>query len=293
MFDRPRNWKWMVPGILVGPCLVWWSQWAALEAWRTYAPIPLTVMVVMGLAAVFNGLLYVYHYSADMYAERRASENNTPEVRMFEAAKGMHPEAVKALLTHRRTLWRLKYIPIKDLVDWVLDEAPNVHAGFVDFVLDNSSSLSLMPKRMLSEGSKKFDPEGQVTDYEQYDELTLLMEQKLMVTSAYGSSRQWIPPYTRELARHRFGLDEAVYEEPEGMLETVREQLKPPKTGNGNGRLEQLEAESEPKPQRAKPTTADEVPPLTDEEWENIQKLIGDKTKMSQATWLKLKKAKA
>jgi hypothetical protein len=135
----------------------------------------------------------------------------------------MHPEAVKALLVHRRTIWRLKYVPIKDLVDWVLDEADNVHAGFVDFVLDHSNMTAVMSKRLLSDGSKQFDPEDMVTDYEQYDALILLMQQKLMITQAFGNQApQWLPPYSPELARHRFGLDGAVGEEPEERSEALK-----------------------------------------------------------------------
>lgn len=242
MFDRPRNWKWMVPGALVGPCLVWWSQWAALgEPWVRYAPIPMALTLVLGLAALFNLVLYVYHYSADMYAGVRASQNNTPEVRMFEAARGMHPEAVRALLLQRRTLWRIKYVPVKDLVDWVLDEAPNVHAGFVDFVLERSSGTALMSKRLLSEGSKRFDPDDQVTDYEQYDSLMLLLQAKLMVTGAFGNQApQWLPPWNPDTVRHRFGLDGAVAGEPEAMSEAL---MKVVRSQNAEVRMQKADAQ--------------------------------------------------
>ena len=36
----------------------------------------------------------------------------------------------------------------------------NVHYAFIQFVLDHSNPVSLMAKRELSEGSKKFDPES-------------------------------------------------------------------------------------------------------------------------------------
>lgn len=141
---------------------------------------------------------------------------------MFEAAKGMHPDAVKALLVHRRTVWRVKYIPLKDTVDWILDEAPNVHAGFVDFVLDHSNG-ALMAKRMLVEGSTKFDPEGLVTDYEQYDVLLLLLQSKLMTTAAYGNqSPKFIPPWNVELVRRRFGLDGDGYQVDDGMSAAMK-----------------------------------------------------------------------
>lgn len=208
MFDRPRNWKWMVPAALVAPCLVWWNDWwMAGGMWAELAMIPLAIAIVMVVAAIVNLYLYVMDHQADIYANVQTARNATPEVRMMEAARGMHPEAVKALLVHRRTIWRIKYVARKELVDWVLDDAPTVHAGFVDFVLDHSNGVSLMPKRFLAEGSTRFDPDGQVTDYEQYDDLLLMMQQRLMITQAYGNQApHFLPPWDVAGLRKRFGL---------------------------------------------------------------------------------------
>jgi hypothetical protein len=206
----------MVPAALIAPCLVWWHSWVmAEESWQDLAMVPLGLAAVLLVAALVNAWAYVADHWANVYANIRFVQNSTPEVRMMEAAKGMHPEAVKALLVHRRTLWRIKYVPHKELVDWVLDEAPNVHAGFVDFVLDHSNG-TLMPKRLLAEGSTKFDPDGLVTDYQQYDELLFLMKQKLMCTEAYGNqSPHFLPPWNVDTIRHRFGLDGEGY--PDGV----------------------------------------------------------------------------
>jgi hypothetical protein len=188
--------------------------------------VPACLALIAGLAAAVNLWLYVQSRWADLWAEVQITRNATPEVRMFEAAKGMHPEAVKALLVHRRTIWRMKYIPLRDVVDWVLDEAPNVHGGFVDFVLDHSNG-TLMPKRLLVEGSTKFDPDGLVTDYQQYDDLLMLMQSKLMCTQAYGNQApHFLPPWTVELVRHRFGLDGAGYQVDEEMSEALKAVVK-------------------------------------------------------------------
>lgn len=35
MFDRPRNWKWMVPAALITPLMLLWNVWSmAGEPWR-------------------------------------------------------------------------------------------------------------------------------------------------------------------------------------------------------------------------------------------------------------------
>ncbi|HEY6074700.1 MAG TPA: hypothetical protein VIV15_15270, partial [Anaerolineales bacterium] len=205
--------------------------------------------------ALLNFFLYAWHWSAKTYAEYQAARSTTPEVRMFEASKGMHPDAVKALLVHRRSVWRIKYVPLKDTVDWIFDEIPTVHAGFVDFVLDHSSGVSVMSKRLLSEGSKQFDADELVTDYQQYEDLIYYMQAKLMCTQAYGNQPpQWLAPWNPELVRHRFGLDGAPYavEEDgisEAMQAVMRAQAKwqgkglqdlavQPVNGNGNGKVQ-------------------------------------------------------
>lgn len=224
MFNETRNWKWMVPGALIAPCLVLFSKlWGdGLGDWKDWSLLPLGLALVLFVATLVNVWAYIAERWSNVYANIRTVQNSTPEVRMFEAAKGMHPDAVKALLVHRRTIWRVKYIPLKDTVDWIMDEAPSVHAGFVDFVLDNSNG-SLMSKRLLSEGSTKFDPEGLVRDYEQYDDLLRLMQAKLMCTAAYGNqSAKFIPPWNVELVRRRFGLDGEGYQVDEGMSEAMK-----------------------------------------------------------------------
>jgi hypothetical protein len=213
----------MVPAALIAPCLVWWNDWSMSGGvYADLAIIPAVLLVILFVAACVNLYLYLQDHNSDIFANVQAARNSTPEVRMFEAAKGMHPEAVKALLVHRRTIWRVKYIPLKDVVDWVLDEAPNVHAGFVDFVLDHSNG-SIMPKRFLSDGSRQYDPDGLVTDYEQYDALIHLMQSKLMITQAFGNQApQLLPPWTAELLRHRFGLDGGGYGVEEAMSEAMK-----------------------------------------------------------------------
>ncbi len=238
MFDRPRNWKWMVPAILIAPCLFWWNDWKmGGDIWEKLAIIPLGLTVVLFIAAIMNFVMYIYAYGADLYANVQEARNSTPEVRMFEAAKGMHPQAVEALLIHRRAIWRIKYVPLKDVADWILDEAPNVHAGFADFMLDHSTSRSVMPKGLLSDKSKQFDPEELVTDYQQYDDFILLLQQKLMCTQAMGNQPpQWLAPWNADLVRHRFGLDGEQYvveEQSEAMAALRRAQERVSANMNG------------------------------------------------------------
>lgn len=203
--NEPRSWKWMVPA-MVGLCLfVWWGT-LPLE-WGRWAWIPLGLALICALAAAMNFALYYGDGWSGIMTSLWAARFRTPEVMMFEAAKGMHPEAVRLLLTQRRIIWRTRYVAQKDLVDWVLDEAPSVHVGFVRFVLEHSTDAALMAKRMLSENSYSFDPDGMVMDREQYDDLMALLQSKLIVTEAFGNqSPQFIPPWKPEALLWRFGI---------------------------------------------------------------------------------------
>lgn len=269
----------MVPAALAGPCIWWWNDWFISGGnWKELAIIPLVITSVLTIAALMNVILYIYAHWTDLYEAVQSARNSTAEVRMFEAAKGMHPDAVKALLLHRRSIWRIKYVPLKDVVDWIFDEAPTVHAGFVDFVLDHSGA-SIMSKRLLSEGSKQFDPEEIVTDYQQYDDLIILMQQKLMCTQAYGNQPpQWLAPWNPDLVRHQFGLDGAPYavtEEnvSEAMKSVMRAQAQWKSNGLKDFGSTQQTAVKRPVVIEQKTSSPDDdFPQLSDEELEVIRK---------------------
>jgi hypothetical protein len=294
LFNEPRSWKWMVPAALIFPSIWWRNDWTmGGDPWKQLAIIPGGLVCVLGIAAFVNLGLYAYHHWAQMYEGVQLVRNSTPEVRMFEAAKGMHPEAVKALLVHRRSIWRIKYVPLKDTVDWIFDELPTVHAGFVDFVLDHSNARSVMSKRLLSDGSKQFDPEELVTDYQQYEDLVNYMQVKLICTQAYGNQApQWLPPWNPEVLRHRFGLDGAPYAvEEEGISEAMQSVLRAQAKWQGNGVKEM--GITEPTP-AAKPTGYEKtaqstvstngngnqkVADVTDEEWQAVQAAMDENKK--------------
>ena len=283
MWNEPRNWKWMIPSTLIPVMFIVWGQMMK-AGWNDMAVLPAGLMIIFSIASLINLVIYGYEHIARIYSDTRSVTHSTPEVRMFEAARGMHPDAVKALLVHRRSIWRIKYVPLQDVVDWIFDEIPMVHAGFVDFVLDHSSEVSVMPKGLLSQGSKQFDAEELFTDYEQYDALIQYMQVKLMCTQALGNQApQWLPPWNPELVRHRFGLDGAPYavEEDgisEAMKSVMRAQARWKEKGFKDlGSTQQVPAAPKPAPgsngngngsNGHKPA---EEPDLTEEEWTAIQ----------------------
>lgn len=216
---EPRNWKWMAPaGVGLVLFVLWGALPAELGAWLW---IPLGLALICALAALMNFWLYLAQGYGDVVNGLLSARYQTPEVRMFEAAKGMHPEAVRLLLTQRRIVWLTRYVAQKDLVDWRLDEAPSVHVGFVRFILEHSTSTGLMAKRLLSENSYSFDPDAKVTDRQQYDDLVVLLQSKLIVTQAFGNQApQFIPPWKPEALLWRFGIVNSDEVEEEGKSAT-------------------------------------------------------------------------
>lgn len=215
--NEPRNWKWMTCAALMVVMIPIWGwmvgKGGALVDW---AIVPIGLGAIFALGTLINLWRYVEAFWTADWIRIRQVMNETPEVLMFQAARTMHPQAVENLLKHRRTLWRVKYIPQKDLVDWVLDEAPSVHVGFVEFVLDHSSDTSMMPKHgFLSEGSKEFDPEGLILDRDQYDDLQRLWQSKGICTQAFGNqAARFMPTWTIELLRHVHGIGAQEIEKP-------------------------------------------------------------------------------
>jgi len=276
MTENPRNWKWMIPSTLAGVFLiVWWNT----QGWGTWAGVWLVLAIVCAVAGLMNFWLYVDDHVSTSRQILIQMRNSTPEVRIAEAMKHMHPDAVAALMMHKRSVWRIRYIPAKDIGDWIYDEAPIIHAGFVEFVLNHSNGRrgELMKKSYLSQGSKQFDPTGVVSDYEQYDALVNLMKSKMMITDALGNQPpKFIPPYTIETLRRYFLLDDdgsVESDEKTVTMQRAARELADAAVGIPAPRaMQEMPAEK-----RAEPSyhpvgmSAREEPELTDEQVEKIK----------------------
>jgi hypothetical protein len=209
MFNEPRNWKWAVPMMLMAPfglAAYWLMQVETI--WISYlACIPGTMMLAMAILAVSNYVRYQVEWRTYVFDQRQRALNVTPVTLLADALKGMHPEAVKVLNRFGvRANWQVGVDTEAGSQEWTL-LGMNVHFGFIEFILENSTRLGLYPKRMLSEGSRKWDRDGMVTDYEQYDELQNWMIGRLMVTRPFGNQpSQFIPPWNPDAVREVMGL---------------------------------------------------------------------------------------
>lgn len=228
MNDGARNWKWIVPG-LAAPMLLMFQLW--INDWAIQAGAPaaqycgLATVPMIGILLIQTWAGFRAYYrqiEVDQLSQKRAALSDTAEVRMAEAMRGMHPETVRLFLKHRLEVWRVREMEGNELVTWVLDADPRINWIFIEYVLRHSNFYNVMPKRLFSDKSFKFDPMGVVTDYEQYDALISLMQRRGWVTEGFGNQPPaWIEPWKPELAARRFGLDISA-EEDEQPVDEVK-----------------------------------------------------------------------
>lgn len=260
MNSEPRVWKWMVPAALMVamfPLGAWVTMIAERNTWEWFGLCSYLVyglMPVLGLQAWAAYQAYYRHLSVQDFIDKRNAMTTTAETRLFDYAHTMHPDTVKMLLMHRKSKWRVKETKLKDLVDWVLDADPRVHVGLVEYVLRHSTQYAMMAmNNHFSDKAFSFDPEKQITDYEQYRAFHRLLVNRMMATEALGNQPgQWIEPWNPDLVGRNFGV---LLEE-----EDVDEVVEVPKV-----------EEAKPKAIVSHPPKVDDVP--TDAEMERIKEL--------------------
>jgi len=220
--NEPRVWKWMVPSALMVammPAAAWVNMVAERNgwAWMLWCSLFLVgTMPLFGIQAWAAFAAYYRHMEIDDYASKRNALSTTAETRLFEYARSMHPETVKLLLLQRKVIWRVKEAKPGEMADWVLDADPTVRVAFVEYVLENSTKVKMMPLNMLSEGAYTFDPEKLVTDREQYHAFHKLLINRGMATEAFGNQPgQWIEPWNPDLVSARWGIRLESWEESE------------------------------------------------------------------------------
>jgi hypothetical protein len=270
MNNDPRVWKWLVPAVgavALVPLGMWINMIASRDGWPWLLwcnCLVVGMMPLLGIQAWAAFTAYYRHLDVEDFSQRRAALSTTAEVRLFEMARTMHPDTVGLLLAHRKMKWRIKEAKQSDLVDWVLDADPRIRVEFVEYLLEHSTPYAMMPISRLSDGAYHFDPDKQVTDYQQYRAFHTILINRMMATESLGSQPgQWIEPWTRELVARQFGI---------GLAEEVEDVPVP-----------------QAKPETVQPppalTTAvvqkaiDQEKPLTDEDMENLRQLQEEHTK--------------
>lgn len=200
----------MVPAMLtpiVGGLGAWWMT--AGETWLKFIGFVLISWACVLLYAAFkNCNEYFAEGNIQRFERKQHALAITPVTLMAQALPGLHPDAVKVLNKFGvRTVYQVKVDMKKGDRDWIL-LGTNVHFGFIQYVLDHSNPRSLMPKRMLSDGSRRFDADGLVTDYEQYDELQQWLIARMIITRPFGdnSPSMFLPPWNPDLVKEKMGF---------------------------------------------------------------------------------------
>jgi hypothetical protein len=204
MFEHDhKTLKYALPGALA--ILFGTGAWYCTLEWLTVVLGLFTGLCV--LIALTNLWRVISDHRLELWKEHQAALSVTPLVLLAQAMKQMHPEAVKVLNRFGvRTSWQVRVSANMGSRDWVLADT-NVHFGFIEYVLSNSNG-TLYPKWRFSEGSRKWDPDGLVTDREQYEEFEKWLFARLMVTRAHGEFKppEFIPPWTPELIMETMGM---------------------------------------------------------------------------------------
>ena len=169
--------------------------------------------------ALYNGVKSVLYVWLDAHERIRQAQTMTETVRMLELASHTHPDTLKLLFAERTVLWKIRAgIESPDNETYsVLYSAPDVTDKFVLYVLQNSSTFQLMPKRNLVDKSYKFDPHGMVSEYAMYDSfLAWLIHYRMTTEAGPSSPPQWISPWTPKMLIEQLGWE---YTEDMGLQE--------------------------------------------------------------------------
>lgn len=218
-----RVYKWLVPGVAMVamlPLAAWTKAIAEGNGWGWLlwcSAFWVGVMPILGIQAWAAFAAYFRRAEVEDFVDKRNALSTTAEVRLFEYARSMHPDAVKLLLAQRKIVWRVKEAKRGELVDWVLDADPTVHVAFVEYVLQNSTKVKLMPMNgFLGDKTHDFDRDKLITDYDQYRAFHRVLINRGMATEAFGNQPgQWIEPWTPELVAAHFGVTLDVEESTE------------------------------------------------------------------------------
>ena len=201
-----KNPNWIAPALLFVLSL-WLTSVYTVEP---YVQLGYMVSTVFGAWTAYNFVKVTLFAWLAGWERYRQAQTMTEEVKRLELAAHVHPETLRLLYLDRNIAWRRKAgIETPDNEPYsVLYSDPTITDSFIAYVLDNSSTFQLMPKRKLADKSYSFDPMGETQDYQQYDALLAWLKLHNMVTDAGPSSPPaWIAPYSPEVVAKSLGWD--------------------------------------------------------------------------------------
>ena len=217
MNERSYIWMSIVGAVLVVMALWAWGYATGALEWLNVCS---SVLGTVGGALLLWSLWLVWLEAReaavfDLQGRQRAL-STTAMSTLLEAAKGVHPDVLEQLFRDRARRWGLvSGTKSKDKSPYsVLQARPEVTDRFVAYFLMMSNQKTYMPKRMLSDGDKRFDPLGSVTAYEMYDALESLLIEEIKVTRPLGANKPgyWLAGWDPESVAADFGINLNDYE---------------------------------------------------------------------------------
>ncbi len=235
--ESPRTWKWAIP-LLLEPIFLLVAYWLIQAQWvvvQLLVCVPGMAMIVMLTIFIVQFLRYWDEWHTDLLAEQQRALSMTSQSVMLEAAKGVHPDTLLLIFKDRARRWGLvsgmKSLDVRPYS--ILDARPNVTDRFVAHFLKMSNGKTYMPKNLLSDGDKSFDPQKIVTAYDMYDAFESLLIEELKATRPLGKYKPgyWLNDWNPESVAKDFGLDlndwdyEEEEEEPAKKPQFIRDSL--------------------------------------------------------------------
>lgn len=219
MYDETqKDWHWALPGSIFVTLAVLAGYLYSKQVNQYWVLLVLGLAVIAFIGFGLNVFNKMVDQSTERFERRQAALANTPLVQLAEHMKAMHPEAVKVLNRFGvRTTWDVVFNHGER--DWVL-QGTNCHFGFIEYVLNRSSSTALYPKRLIGEGSKKWDPDGLILDRDQYDQFETWLFSRLMVTRSHGDYKpaEFLPPWNPFHIKQMMGMvgEQELYQPQDG-----------------------------------------------------------------------------
>lgn len=211
--DR-KNWKWMVPAVCAVMLFIFSRglMLTAIDALWWMGVICIVSGLVCGIASVGNFIDYRAGKNVEFLERRQRALAQSQLATELEAARSVHPDSVRMILSERHRVWRLKS-GVRDsgiMPHDVLYGAPDVTSFFLIYFLQNSSDVTVMPQHgFLVEGRKnRFDPFGAVDEYKMYKDLVALLERMGMIRKwSEFQPFEWVEPWNPALCAAEFGLE--------------------------------------------------------------------------------------
>jgi hypothetical protein len=226
--ETPKASSWFVP-LVIGALLLFFGLLLQVSDWqhaRTISALMIILALLCAPLVMTEFWRYWTSHQERLHSEHQAALSTTPVVLLAQYMQRMHPEAIRVLERFGvRTSWQVRIDLHRNARTWILEGTnPNVHFGFIEFVLTHSGR-ALYPRNRFKDGSKKWDPDGIVEDREQHAEFEAWLHSRLMVTRSHGEYKpaEFIPPWTPKLIMETMGLtgEQELHQPEEGSTSQV------------------------------------------------------------------------